>query len=253
VDPQDRTSRPLIGVSAWIDVVRWRGFEDVVTFVEYSFVRKLRACGANVVVVPPPPEDAAPIAAKLDALVLSGGPDVDPGLYGAPAVGTTDSGSCERDLGDLALTREALDRDLPVLAICRGCQVLNVARGGTLVPHLPAVSEQAHQAHAGDPGWPFTRHLVTADSALLTELFGERFEVPSSHHQAVDRLGAGLEMAACAEDGTIEAICDPSRRFVIGVQWHPETEEGNGLFRGVVDAAAERLAAANTSGRAASR
>jgi putative glutamine amidotransferase len=243
--------RPVIGVSGWVHEARWRALEALTTLVEHRFVRKLRECGASVVVVPPPPEDAAVIAARLDGLVLSGGEDVDPEFYGGTPSTPTIPGPRERDLGDLALTREMLRRDRPVLAICRGCQVLNVACGGTLVQHLPHVSDQRHQPRRDEPDWPFARHLVTAESPLVSDLLGERFEVPSSHHQAVDGLGAGLAPAARAEDGTIEAIWDPSKRFVLGVQWHPEVEEGNELFRGVVDAAAVRLAAADPSSSSA--
>jgi putative glutamine amidotransferase len=182
-----------------------------------------------------PVENAASLAG-LDGLLLAGGSDVDPELYGAPRHAATDRPDHDRDRLELALLREALDRNLPVLAICRGLQLLNVALGGTLVQHI-----EGHKC----PGQP-DAHLaaIAPHSRLKSILRVDQYPVNSRHHQCVDRVADGLVVAARAPDGVIEALELPTRRFVVAVQWHPEDRTSGpdaGLFEAFRDAL--RLAA----------
>ena len=149
----------------------------------------------------------------------------------------TDTPQARRDAGELALLTAALERDLPTLAICRGFQLLNVARGGDLVQHLPEAV--GHDEHKQVPG-TFAEHPVSVkEGSRLASIVGESPEVTSHHHQSIGRLGDGLVEAAWAEDGTIEGVEDPSRRFAVGVQWHPEAAQDGALFRKLVEEARE--------------
>lgn len=195
-----------------------------------TYLRALEAAGAVPMVVPPLPQEAiGPLLDRLDGICLSGGPDLDPDTYGArphPELGPTEP---DLDRFELAMARGADAREMPILTICRGTQALNVARGGSLIQHLPEVSpEFAHRQSA--PGNE-TSHTIDIEpgSRLAAALGDEEVMVPdeldvnSFHHQAIDRLGAGLKVTARAPDGTIEAVEDPTRPFLIGVQWHAET------------------------------
>jgi gamma-glutamyl-gamma-aminobutyrate hydrolase PuuD len=173
--------------------------------------------------------------------VFSGGADVDPALYGAEPHPETDSPQSRRDAGELALLAAALERDMPVLAVCRGFQLLNVVRGGDIVQHLP--EEVGHDEHRAVPGRFGVHPVEVADGTRLASIVGERSDVPSHHHQALGRVGDGLVETAWAADGTLEAVEDPSRRFVVGVQWHPEAGEDQALFEALVAEAREYRAA----------
>jgi gamma-glutamyl-gamma-aminobutyrate hydrolase PuuD len=183
-------------------------------------------------VVPPSAEAVEETLDVLDGVVFSGGADVDPATYGADAHPLTDAPQQRRDRGELALLQAALARDLPVLAICRGSQLLNVLRGGDLVQHLPdEVGSSDHRQTAG----VFSDHDVTvARETRLGSLVGEHATVKSSHHQGLGRLGEGLVESARAGDGTVEALEDPSKRFALGVLWHPEAGEDQRLFDALV-------------------
>jgi putative glutamine amidotransferase len=184
------------------------------------------------VLVPPDAEGSEEVLDALDGLVFSGGNDLDPEGYGAGAHPATVGTNPERDRGELALLQAALERDLPVLAICRGFQVLNVARGGDLVQHLPDVV--GHEEHREIPG-EFSEHAVRVDpSSRIREVDGA---VKSHHHQAVGRVGDGLREVAWAEDGTVEGLEDPEKPFLVGVLWHPEAGEDQRLFDQLVEAA----------------
>jgi len=191
-----------------------------------DYVRSVEQAGAIPVVLPPVrPEDAPAILDRLDGIVLSGGVDVDPSLYGQaphPKLGRVNR---RRDDFELALTREALRRDVPILAICRGQQVLNVATGGTLVQDIPSTIEGA-MLHGGKGPRSRRAHRaeVAAGSRLRAILGQDELSVNSIHHQSVDRPGDGLVVSArCPEDGVVEGVEMPARRFVVGVQWHPES------------------------------
>jgi len=168
----------------------------------------------------------------LDGLIFSGGSDLDPATYGQDPHPQTKGIVEERDRAELALLQGALARDLPVLAVCRGSQVLNVALGGDLVQHLPDVV--GDEKHKHTPGEYADHDVELRAETRLGALLGERAPVKSHHHQGFGRLGEGLREAARAEDGTVEALEDPSRQFAIGVLWHPEAGEDMRLFEELV-------------------
>ncbi len=176
----------------------------------------------------------------LDGLVFSGGSDLDPELYGEQAHPETTGVIRERDDFELALMKAALERDLPVLAICRGSQVLNVALGGGIEQHVP--DRVGTNVHKETPG-VFSEHAVSVTAGTrLAAIVGDRTQVKSSHHQSFDGVGAGLHVTAHAEDGTPEALEDPTRGFTLGVLWHPEEGEDLALFEALVAEAAEHRA-----------
>ncbi len=214
------------------------------------YVRALARSGAVPVVLPPLAIELVPaLLGPLAAVCLSGGPDIDPAAYGAQR--HPDRGPVEPSLDtfELAVARHADAAGLPLLGICRGCQALNVARGGTLHQHLPAIADGSVAHRQTSPGSKVT-HDVTVDPAsrLARALGAERLSVNSFHHQAVERLGEGLRAVAWAGDGTVEGIEDADGRFVLGVQWHAETLDEverpqAHLFGALVEAARERAVA----------
>jgi putative glutamine amidotransferase len=193
------------------------------------------------VLLPPSEGGVEETLDALDGLLLSGGADLDPDLYDQQPHDETFGVQPERDRAELALLTGALERDMPVLAVCRGSQVFNVARGGDLVQHLPDVVGDDKHKHT--PG-AFADHDVTLEAGTrLASLLGERAPVKSHHHQGFGRVGDGLRVAAHAEAGPVEAVEDPSRRFAFGVLWHPEAGEDRRLFEELVSAAREYAAA----------
>jgi gamma-glutamyl-gamma-aminobutyrate hydrolase PuuD len=213
------------------------GAWDVETaLVPLDYVRAVERAGGRPLLVPPSEEGLEETLESLDGLVFSGGSDLDPDLYGQPAHPETVDVVPERDRAELTLLTAALARDLPVLAICRGSQVLNVAAGGDLVQHLP--DDVGHDGHKHTPG-EFAEHDVALDEGTrLGALLGAQAPVKSHHHQGFGRLGSGLRVAAHAEDGAVEAVEDPSRRFALGVLWHPEAGDDLKLFEALVEEAA---------------
>jgi putative glutamine amidotransferase len=210
------------------------------------YVRALARAGAIPVVLPPLDAEALPdLIASLAGVCLSGGPDLDPSAYGAAPsadLGPTEPGL---DVFELEVARLADAAQLPIFGICRGCQALNVARGGTLHQHLPAVTDGSVDHRQTAPGWEETHAVrVDSDSRLAGILGGVELRANSFHHQAVERLGGGLRAVAWAPDGTIEGIEAAGERLVLGVQWHAETLDRGGphhrLFEALVAAAAGR-------------
>ena len=208
-----------------------------------TYVRAVEAAGGIPVVMPPLRLEEVPdLIARLDGVVLSGGPDLSPAAYDAtphPDLGTTEPAL---DAFEYAVVEEALGRELPILGICRGAQALNVALGGSLHQHLPEVVGDAIVHRQLQDGRMPTHDVEIVPRSLLAELLGSSpVAVNSFHHQAVDRLGSGLRVSARAPDGTIEAVEDRSRRFLLAVQWHAEAlGEADGrrpLFDGLVAAA----------------
>ncbi|MFF5252082.1 gamma-glutamyl-gamma-aminobutyrate hydrolase family protein [Streptomyces leeuwenhoekii] len=224
--------RPLIGVSTYLESgARWGVWELEAALLPAGYPRLVQRAGGLAVMLPPDaPEHAAAAVARLDGLVIAGGPDVEPSRYGAAPGPRTGPPDRARDAWELALIEAAWARGVPLLGICRGMQLLNVALGGTLVQHL--------DGHAGGPG-VFGRHPVRpVPGTRYAAVVPEETSVPAYHHQAVDRLGAGLVASAHAADGTVEAVELPSGPWVLGVQWHPEMGEDVRVVRALVEAAA---------------
>ena len=240
--------RPLIGISTYNDLAQWRDWSSPAALIPRTYVDAVRRSQGRPVLLPPggDPAEAAATMADLDGLIVSGGGDVDPGRYGAAAHPETGAPNEERDGWELVLIDAALTRAVPLLAICRGMQLLNVVRGGTLLQHLPPVV--GNDEHSGVT-CGFGRHLVQVGAAgmLGRVLAGDALanggepvwlDGPTHHHQAVDRLGDGLVATAWAADGTVEGLdVTGSPVFAVGVQWHPEEGEDPRLFDALVAAA----------------
>jgi putative glutamine amidotransferase len=238
--------RPIIGITSYAESsVRWGVWDVPAAVIPLAYVDAIERAGGRPLLVPPSEEGLEETLAAVDGLLFSGGSDLDPAAYGQEAHPQTVDVRPERDRGELALLEAALERDLPVLAVCRGSQVLNVARGGDLVQHLPDVVGDDKHKHT--PG-VFADHQVSVRAeSRLGALFGDRAPVKSHHHQGFGQIGTGLVEAAWAEDGTVEAIEDPNRRFAVGVLWHPEEGEDAALFQALVfEARAYRAAARGT-------
>jgi putative glutamine amidotransferase len=228
--------RPLIGITTYVEPARWGHWELEAALIPQAYVESVEQAGGRALLVPPSDEAVEETLDALDGFVFTGGADIDPGEYGAEAHPETFGIRPDRDESELALMRAALERDMPVLGICRGIQVLNVVRGGDLHQHLPEVV--GHERHKNDPPGVFTDHEVAIEpETRLASILGDTHDVKSHHHQGLDRLGDGLVEAARAEDGTIEAIEDPSRRFALGVLWHPEAGDNKRLFEALVEEA----------------
>ncbi|MER7953436.1 gamma-glutamyl-gamma-aminobutyrate hydrolase family protein [Streptomyces sp. NPDC096030] len=223
-------SKPLIGVTTYLDQARWGVWEMPAALLPARYPRLVQASGGLATMLPPDdPSAAASVVARIDGLVVAGGADVEPVRYGAEPDPRTGPPARARDAWELALIEAALASGTPVLGICRGMQLLNVALGGTLVQHL-----DGHTEGVGVIG----RHTVKpVPLTRYAALVPETTSVPTYHHQAVDRLGEGLSPSAYAEDGTVEAIELPSPAWALGVQWHPEMGEDLRVMRGLVTAA----------------
>ena len=227
--------KPVIGITTYLTRARFENWEEDTALVPADYVRAIERAGGRALLVPPSEEAIDETLDALDGVVFSGGADLDPQLYGQEVHPETKGVVAERDRGELALLQAALARDMPVLAVCRGVQVLNVALGGDLVQHLPEVV--GHENHKHTPG-EYADHDVTVEpDTRLGSLIGDRAPVKSHHHQGLGRLGEGLRESARAEDGTLEALEDPSRRFALGVLWHPEAGEDMRLFEALVEEA----------------
>ncbi|SHM93025.1 gamma-glutamyl-gamma-aminobutyrate hydrolase family protein [Actinacidiphila paucisporea] len=238
MDRASRAATALIGVSTYLEEsVRWGAWDLPAAVLPAGYHRLVQRAGGTAVLLPPDrPDRASAVVGRLDGLVIAGGPDVEPAQYGARPHPRTGPPCRERDAWELALIEAALADGTPLLGICRGMQLLNIALGGTLTQHLP--DAVGHDGHAGPPG-VFGRHQVTAVAGTrLGELLPEPVAVPTFHHQAVDRLGRGLVVCALAEDGTVEAV-EPRAGdgFVLAVQWHPEAGDDLRVLTALVTAA----------------
>jgi putative glutamine amidotransferase len=225
--------KPVIGITTYLTHARFGVWETDSVLVPVEYVHSVERAGGRALLVPPSDDGVDETLDALDGIVFSGGSDLDPEMYGQEAHPETKGVVPERDRGELALLEAALARDMPVLAVCRGSQVLNVARGGDLVQHLPEVV--GDEKHKHTPG-AFADHDVSLEpNTRLESLLGDRAPVKSHHHQGFGRVGEGLRVAARAEDGTLEALEDPSHRFALGVLWHPEAGEDLRLFEALVE------------------
>jgi putative glutamine amidotransferase len=245
----NETSRPVVGITTYVTPARWSYWDREAALVPADYVHAVERAGGRPLLVPPSEDGVDETLDALDGLIFSGGADIDPDLYGQDPHPETFGVHPERDRAELALLEGALARDMPVLAICRGSQVLNIARGGDLVQHLPDVVGDERHKHT--PG-TFGDHDVTLEQGTrLGELLGDQTPVKSHHHQGFGRIGGGLRVAAHAEDGTIEAVEATDRRFVFGVLWHPEAGEDRKLFEALVSEAARYRVARVVENRAA--
>jgi putative glutamine amidotransferase len=227
--------RPVIGITAYAEDASWGVWTLPAVLIPLSYVRSVERAGGRALLVPPSEGGVEETLDRLDGLLLSGGADLEPELYGAEAHPTTLGTRPERDRAELALLTAALERDMPILAVCRGSQLMNVALGGDLEQHVP--ERVGHEGHRLVPG-TFSEHGVEmAPGTRLYEIVGDHTSVKSHHHQGYGRLGSGLREAARADDETVEAIEDPTRRFAVGVLWHPEEGEDGRLFEELVEQA----------------
>ncbi len=231
------SSRPVIGITTYRETARWGVWNCPAVLVPADYVRHVSGAGAVPVLLPPIAGDVE-VLDRLDGLVVAGGADVDPARYGAERSPRTGPAAADRDEAELALLAAAVERDLPVLGVCRGLQLLTVLRGGTLVQHLPDVV--GSDVHVPSPGTYGDNSVRVAPGSRLAGLIGLEAVWACHHHQAVEVLGAGLTAVAWAEDGTVEAAELEGARFVLGVQGHPEVGDDARLFAGLVEAASAR-------------
>jgi len=236
--------RPVLGICAALESAGWAAWKETLANISQRTYSLCVADAGAIPVILPADEasEAAPdeLLDILDGLILSGGADLDPASYGAEPHGTTTNYKAERDRFELALCRRAIERDMPVLGICRGMQLLNVACGGTLDQNLAD-----SRVHIETPG-VFSSHPVRLeDGSLAARAMGENLvEVHSHHHQGIDRLGDGLIVSGWADPGeVVEAIEMPDKTFVLGLIWHPEENRRSPALHALADAARQEVAA----------
>jgi putative glutamine amidotransferase len=235
--------RPVIGIATSLTTASWSVWEQRAALTPFGYIEAIHRAGGLAVMIPPDPEfkrDADEVLDLIDALILAGGNDIDPAAYGAERHPTVTETVTERDESELGLARRAWERDMPVLGICRGMQLLNVSRGGTLLQHLP--DQVGHAEHRINPGsFDGADHDVRLDrGSLAARAAGEEVHVTKSHHhQGVDVVGEGLRVTghSALGDGLPEAMEAPDRRFVLGVQWHPEADETSTVIAALVEEA----------------
>jgi putative glutamine amidotransferase len=237
--------RPVIGLSTALERARWGPWDTTAHVLARSYSDQVQRAGGIAVLLPPDPragDDPEPWIELLDGLIITGGADVDPSVYGAAPHPATQGWVPERDAFEIALARAAMEADLPLLGVCRGMQVMNVARGGTLIQHLP--DDVGHEDHRRTMGsFDNADHDVRlADGSLARRVAGEaNHSTKSHHHQGVDRIGVGLEVTGWATiDDLPETIEDPTCGFALGVQWHPEADGDSRLIPALVEEARAR-------------
>jgi putative glutamine amidotransferase len=220
-------ARPVVGITTYVTDAKWGYWNLEAALIPLDYVKAVEGAGGRPMLVPPSLDGVEETLDALDAVVFTGGSDVDPQLYGAEAQAETVGIVRLRDEAELALLRAALDRDMPVLGICRGIQVLNVGLGGDLDQHF--------DGHRHDPPGEFIEHDVAIEpDTRLAQMLGERTSVMSHHHQGIKTLAPGLVETARADDGLLEAVEAPDRRFTVGVLWHPEAGKDARLFETLV-------------------
>jgi len=234
------SDRPVIGICAANESARWGAWEVLVNLSPRTYSLAVQRAGALALILPPDDvvaESPDELLDLIDGLMLAGGSDIDPASYGAVPHPETRGTWPERDRFELALTHAALERDMPVLGICRGLQLLNVACGGTLVQHLPDLV--GHDDHRHTPGVFGDHEVRLQEGTLAARAVGaERTPVKSHHHQGVDELGDGLVAVGWSDaDDTIEAVELPGKTYALGVLWHPEEDERSNVIGSLVEAA----------------
>jgi putative glutamine amidotransferase len=234
--------RPVIGLCTALERAQWSVWDQPAVLLPRNYVDAVQHAGGLALLLPPDPrlvQEPGELVAKLDGLLLAGGADIDPAIYGQAPHPETQETVPERDAFEIALTRCAIERDVPVLGICRGMQLINVALGGSLTQDLP--EHLGHEQHRKVIGsFEGSDHDVDVlDGTLAMRVIGElRHGTKSHHHQGIDRLGEGLRVSALSPaDELIEAVELPERSFVLGVQWHPEADAISPVIGGLVQAA----------------
>ncbi len=236
--------RPVIGICTTLEKARWSVWELDAALLPMNYVQAVQRAGGMAVMLPPDErlvEDPEEVLGMIDGLILAGGADIDPGSYGETRDPHTVDTVPERDRFEIALARGAIERDLPLLGICRGMQLINVACGGTLIQHLP--DRFGHGEHRRVVGTfdGADHEVVLSEGSLAAAATGEPVHTTKSHHhQGVECLGSGLVVSGVAslEDELAEAVEFPGKRFVLGVQWHPEADEASTVIAALVQAAA---------------
>jgi putative glutamine amidotransferase len=228
--------RPVVGVTSYATDATWGPWSLPAALIPLSYLNAIEDAGGRALVIPPSLVGVQETLDSLDAIIFTGGNDIDPSVYGAETDPETTGTMRLRDDAELALMEGALGRDMPVLGICRGMQLINVAYGGTLEQHLPA--RLGHEGHRELWG-TFSEHAVTiVPDSLLGTILGTSTHIKSSHHQAPEKVGVGLRIVANAsKDGTREGVEDPAKAFVLGVLWHPEEADDPRLITALVEAA----------------
>ncbi len=235
--PSRASGRPVIGISANMVRAKWAVWDRPATLMPQTYIDLMTAVDCVPVLLPPQPGIGETVH-RLDGLLLPGGGDLDPALYAAPPHPQTGRLNPRRDAAEVALAGAAISTGLPVLGICRGLQVLNVFLGGTLHQHLPDVT--GHKGHEPEPGiFGPQRVRLEPGSQIAKIMGGGTATVPCHHHQAIDRIGAGLTVTARSEDGVIEAAELAGHPFAVAIQWHAEESGGRAesLFRALAEAA----------------
>jgi putative glutamine amidotransferase len=235
--------RAVIGICTALERARWSVWDQQAALLPRSYIDAVQRAGALALLLPPDEsatEDPEQLLDLLDGLVLAGGADIDPASYGQPPHAETVDTMPERDAFEIALTRAAIERDMPVLGICRGMQLINVARGGTLLQHLPELyGHHEHRRVLGSFDGADHDVILNAGSLAASAAGEVAHATKSHHHQGVDRLGEGLVVSGLSNlDELPEAIELPDRRFVLGVQWHPEADMRSAVVAALVRAAA---------------
>lgn len=228
--------KPLIGITCYVEPARWGVWDIPASLLPHAYVEAVAKAGGTPVLVPPEgAADPEGLLDRLDGVVLAGGADIDPATYDEAPHPSTAGVRSDRDAAELPLARAALARDLPLLGICRGAQIINIARGGTLVQHLP--DAVGHEGHRPEPGTYGVHKVRSAEGSRIARAIGVSGIVRSYHHQGIGLLGGGLVATAWADDDTVEGLEDPSLAFAVGALWHPEASADHRLFAALVDAA----------------
>jgi putative glutamine amidotransferase len=231
-------SRPVIGLTMYRERARWGVWDERADLQSTRYTDAVASSGGAVVLVPPADTGVADVLRALDGLIIAGGADVDPARYDAVAHAAAGPFRGDRDDAELSLVRAAVEGGVPVLGICRGMQVLNVALGGNLLQHLPEIA--GNLPHQEAPGVFSTRKVTLDADSWIGRALGGNVATACHHHQAVDRLAPGLRIVGRADDGTPEAIEAADGSPVFGVQWHPEQLDDRRLFEAFVGVAAHR-------------